>query len=267
MGKKLLCVALALLLILTCSATAFADSWRAVFTASKQMQDNLNTREFNDMVGNMVPGDSQDFRVWIINENSQTTRWYMKNFVDKSLEEAGYDLTHGSAYSYVLTYQRYDANHYSILKQFENNEDAIKQYDGQNKSGDLQILYNSEEVGGEYRTANNEGLHEATTNLKDYFVLDTLNTRESGLVTLHVKFEGETEGNVYQNTFAQIAMRFAVELTNNSTDVNHRTAVKTGDENNLLPYYIGMVVSGLVFLYFALDAYTDKLYKKGKGAR
>ena len=62
-------------------------------------------------------------------------------------------------------------------------------------------------------------------------------------------------------------MRFAVELTNNSTDVNHRTAVKTGDENNLLPYYIGMVVSGLVFLYFALDAYTDKLYKKGKGAR
>ena len=267
MGKKLLSVALALLLILTCSAPAFADSWRAVFTASKEMQGNLNTREFNDIIGNMVPGDSQEFRVWIINENSQTTRWYMKNFVDKSLEDAGYDLTHGSGYSYILTYQRYDANHYSILKQFENNEDAIKQYDGQNKSGDLQILYNSEEVGGENTTGNNEGLHEATTNLSDYFVLDTLNSRESGLVTLYVKFEGETEGNVYQNTFAQIAMQFAVELANNSTNVNHRTAVKTGDENNLLPYYIGMIVSGLIFLYFALDAYTDRLYKKGKGAR
>ena len=268
MGKKLLSVALALLLSLTCSATAFADSWRAVFTASKQMQDNLSTREFNDIMSNMVPGDSEEFRVWIINENAETTRWYMKNFVDKSLEEAGYDLTHGSAYSYKLTYQRYDANHYSVLKQFENNEDKIKEYDTQDKSGDLQILYNSDDVGGENTTAGGiEGLHEATTNLKDYFVLDTLNTRESGLVTLYVKFEGETEGNVYQNTFAQIAMRFAVELSNNTTSTTTRTAVKTGDENNLLPYYIGMIVSGLVFLYFALDAYTDRLYKKGKGAR
>ena len=267
MGKKILSVTLALVLILTCSATAFAESWRAVFTANKTMQDNLNTREFNDMIGDMVPGDTREFRVWIINENSQTTRWYMKNFVDKTLEEAGYDLTHGSAYSYKLTYQRYNTNHYALLKQYENDENQIKIYDDRDKSGDPLILYNSEDVGGENKTSGNEGLHEATVNMKDYFILDTLNSRESGLVTLTVKFEGETEGNVYQNTFAQIAMRFAVELANNSTNVVNRTAVKTGDENNLLPYYIGMVVSGLVFLYFALDAYTDRLYKKGKGSR
>ena len=43
------------------------------------------------------------------------------------------------------------------------------------------------------------------------------------------------------------------------------TAVKTGDENNLTPYYIGMVVAGLLFLYLALDALTDRMYKKGRG--
>ena len=47
----------------------------------------------------------------------------------------------------------------------------------------------------------------------------------------------------------------------------NRTAVKTGDENNLLPYYIGMVVAGLIFLFLALDAYTDKLYKKEQGRK
>ena len=107
-------------------------------------------------------------------------------------------------------------------------------------------------------------MEEATSDLNEYFFLDTLNSGESGTVTLTVHLEGETQGNAYQNTAAELAMRFAVELANSSTNVTHRTAVKTGDENNLIPYYIAMVVTGLLFLYFALDAYTDKLYKKGK---
>ena len=60
-------------------------------------------------------------------------------------------------------------------------------------------------------------------------------------------------------------MQFAVELANNTTSTTTRTAVRTGDDTNLIPYYIGMVVAGLIFLYLALDAYTDRLYKKGKG--
>ena len=185
----------------------------------------------------------------------------MKNFVDRTLEEAGFNLTNGGAYSYRLTYQRYDKNHYALLG---SHYDVSN--DSQHKSGAEQVLYDSDDVGGENSiNARTQGLREATTNLEDYFLLDTLNSHESGLVTLTVRFEGETQGNVYQNTVADIKMQFAVELANNTTTTTTRTAVKTGDETNLIPYYIGMVVAGLIFLYLALDAYTDKLYKKGKG--
>ena len=52
-------------------------------------------------------------------------------------------------------------------------------------------------------------------------------------------------------------MRFAVELPEENKRV---TIVKTGDEYKLVPLYIAMVISGLVFLYFALDALTDRIY-------
>ena len=58
------------------------------------------------------------------------------------------------------------------------------------------------------------------------------------------------------------------------TDINPELRVYV--EENIIPRYdefdkahrrehVAMVISGLLFLYFALDAYTDRLYKKGKG--
>ena len=64
-------------------------------------------------------------------------------------------------------------------------------------------------------------------------------------------------------------MNFAVQVAEQSgtttSTTSSRSAPKTGDEHNLLPYYIAMIISGLLFLYFALDSYTDRLYKKGRG--
>ena len=62
-------------------------------------------------------------------------------------------------------------------------------------------------------------------------------------------------------------MNFAVELANTNPNPSNRTAVKTGDENNLIPYYIGMIIAGLLFLYLALDAYTDRKFQKGRGRK
>ena len=88
-------------------------------------------------------------------------------------------------------------------------------------------------------------------------------------MTLYVALEGETQDNTYQNTAARIQMNFAVELSNPGTSTNTTrsttTAVRTGDENNLIPYYIGMVVAGLLLLYLALDDYTDRKYQRRKG--
>ena len=240
MRKKLLCLLLAFLLLCSFSVFASAEALAGdvTFTAgAKMVEENFNV----DQVFNALePGDSATYTVYVHNQHPQTTRWYMSNEVLKSLEEsaaAGKIL--GGAYSYKLTWAG---------------------------PGGSQVIYDSTSdnaehvnfVGGDYGFEDRIGLHEATDNLEEFFFLDTLNSGESGVVTLTVSLEGETQGNIYQNTAARIQMNFAVELK----DAGGKTAVKTGDENNLTPYYIGMVVAGLLFLYLALDALTDRMYKK-----
>lgn len=243
MRKKLLCLLLALLLLCSISVLASAEALAGdvTFTAAGRMEEeNFNV---DQVFSGLEPGDERSYTVYVHNQHPQTTRWYMSNEVLKSLEEsaaAGKIL--GGAYSYKLTW---------------------------NGPGGSQVIYDSTSddqqhvnfVGGDEGFDNRVGLHEATSNLEDFFFLDTLNSGESGVVTLTVSLEGETQGNIYQNTAARIQMNFAVELK----DAGGKTAVKTGDENNLTPYYIGMVVAGLLFLYLALDALTDRMYKKGRG--
>ena len=239
MKKKLFGLFLALIIVLSCSATAFAENWTVVFRSNQTFGGNLSNAAIHDLIANLEPGDSATFSVQIKNEYSKATRWYMWNRVIRSFEESSANnFAHGGAYIYKLTYT--------------------------NPSGSSYVLYDSKNVGGETTIAGRTGLKQATVNLEDYFFLDTLNANESGTVTLNVTVDGETHGNVYQNTVADISMRFAVEVTDSS---NNRTAVKTGDDNNLLPYYIGMVVAGLIFLFLALDAYTDRLYKKEQGRK
>ena len=101
-----------------------------------------------------------------------------------------------------------------------------------------------------------------------YFYLDNLSRGQGGQIVLKIALDGETQGNRYQDRVADLRMNFAVQVEDtpqNTTTTSRGTAPRTGDEHNLLPYYIVMIISGLLFLYFALDAYTDRLYKKGKG--
>ena len=106
----------------------------------------------------------------------------MWNIVDKTLLRKLTTISNGGAYSYYLSYQGCDKN-------------------GQ-KSGDSIPLYDSDKVGGERSNCSETilSLHEATANLEDYFFLDTLNSGES----------------ISKYTVADISMRFAVELANNS---------------------------------------------------
>ena len=176
-------------------------------TAGRMEEENFNV---DQVFSALEPGDSASYTVYVHNQHPQTTRWYMSNEVLKSLEEsaaAGKIL--GGAYSYKLTW---------------------------NGPGGSQVIYDSTSddqqhvnfVGGDEGFDNRVGLHEATSNLEDFFFLDTLNSGESGVVTLTVSLEGETQGNIYQNTAARIQMNFAVELK----DAGGKTAVKTGDENS-----------------------------------
>ena len=89
---------------------------------------------------------------------------------------------------------------------------------------------------------------------------DAIGSNQSGRVDLTVTLDGETQSNVYQNTQGELNMRFAVEVPQENS--RRTTIVKTGDEYRLVPLYIAMIISGLVFLYLALDAITDRKYGK-----
>ena len=259
MKKKSLSLFLALILLCGISVFASADSSKyhdgdVTFTAGGQMVEKYF--DFDQLYENLEPGDEVSYTVYIHNQHPKTTRWYMSNEVLNSLEEADngsrYKNVKGGAYSYKLTYAGPGGS--QVIYDSAGDDGQHVNFVGGDDRNENDVLIDSD---------NRIGLHEATGNLEEFFFLDTLNSGESGVVTLTVSLEGETQGNYYQNTAAEIQMNFAVELKDGKEGGG--TAVKTGDENNLTPYYIGMVVAGLLFLYLALDALTDRMYKKGKG--
>ena len=68
-----------------------------------------------------------------------------------------------------------------------------------------------------------------------FFYLKTLEPGESGNVKLLVGLDGESQGNVYQDTLAKLMMNFAVEDNSTPNAPTHPTfttktsRVKTGD--------------------------------------
>lgn len=161
------------------------DGWSVTFSGNR-MISNFKTSDMDDAIYAMEPGDTVFFKVALNSVYSGSTSWYMENRVLKSLEDSR-DVASGGAYSYILTYTDF--------------------------AGNTRTLYNSDEVGGETVTAGgDEGLHQATVSLKEFFFLDDIDKNEPGYITLQVHLEGETQGNDYQNTLAELQMRFAVEL-------------------------------------------------------
>ena len=250
MKKKLIGALLVLALLASLCASASADhltgsdGWLVTFTAAEKMETNFDTgAALSESYAGLQPGDDITLTVTLRNDHTQDTDWYMTNNVLKSLEdEAKSSQAHGAGYTYRLTYT--------------------------SPKGDVRVLFDSENVGGEAVSAAGEGLHEATSALKDYFFLDTLASKDSATITLFMMLDGESQGNDYQDTNASLKMNFAVELkpstTPRSPGGNRPTLVRTGDETNLMPAYIVMAVSGLLFLAFAVDGVRQRRKEGGR---
>ena len=218
------------------------DGWRVSFTSDETMVSNFKTSDLDEAVAGLQPGDDITFHLELSNEHGSVTNWYMTNEVLYSLEDRSVNSnTSGGAYTYELTYV--------------------------GPSGETNVLFSSDTVGGENVSAAGEGLHQATDALKDYFFLDTLEPGQKGRISLKVALDGETQGNDYQDTLADLQMNFAVELSAatttppsttptppstsrppTTTTNTPPTIVKTGDETNLIPYLIAMGVSGVLLL-------------------
>ena len=237
------------------------DGWKVVFTSDKKMESTFNTKDINDVVGGMQPGDNVIITLDLKNEN-KATDWYMKNEVLYSLEDRSANKeTGGGAYTYRLVYT--------------------------DKDGKEDVLFDSDTVGGEgaadVTSRMGEGLKGATNALKNYFYLDTLKKGEAGAITLEVALDGETQGNDYQKTLADLEMNFAVEMRATAPTPDgpgsHRTypdppgnpgtpgvpasntsgtgVVQTSDDNHILLYTVLSGVSGLMLLLFCIYSFRE----------
>lgn len=204
------------------------------------MDSNFKTSDMDDVIRGMQPGDNAIITLNLKNSNTETTDWYLRNEVLYSLEDrSNNENTSGGAYTYKLVYE------------------------GPNGT---RTLFDSDTIGGENESQAGEGLHQATNGIDlgergSWLFLDTLTTSQAGKVTLEVALDGDTQGNDYQDTLADLQMRFGVELNTTNTRTNPnmpgspRTVVRTGDENELGPYILLACISGGLLLAFA--AYTQ----------
>ena len=233
MKKKILCLAMAMLLMLSMSINVLAEDfvgsneWTVSFDGDK-MNSNFKSAEMTEDILNILPGDSITLQVNLKNADDEKSDWYMTNEVLQTLEESN-DSAEGGAYTYILTYV-----------------DA---------AGGETVLYSSEVVGGE--GAKEEGLHQATNGLEDYFYLGRLSKDEQAMIRLYVQLDGETQGNAYQDTLAKLQMNFAVE------GVTTQTVVKTGDQSPIA--MISMAALGCAVVLLVLAILAMRMNRK-KGA-
>ena len=224
MKKKILCLAMAMLLMLSMSINVLAEDfvgsneWTVSFDGDK-MNSNFKSAEMTEDILNILPGDSITLQVNLKNTDDEKSDWYMTNEVLQTLEESN-DSAEGGAYTYILTYV--------------------------DPAGGEVVLYSSEVVGGE--GSKEEGLHQATNGLEDYFYLGRLSKSEQAMIRLYVQLDGETQGNAYQDTLAKLQMNFAVE------GVTTQTVVKTGDQSPIAMISMAALGCAVVLLVLAILA-------------
>lgn len=272
MKKKILGLLLSVSLAASMGTAVYGETshgspdWGVAFTPDSKMESNFKTADIDEAIYGMQPGDTAVIKLSLENKNSTTTDWYMTNEVLYSLEDRSANAaTGGGAYTYVLTYT--------------------------NKDGEKRTLFSSDTVGGEKASEAGEGLHGATGALEDFFYLDTLAKGQGGAITLKVSLDGETQGNDYQDTLADLAMNFAVELNPEGTPrtpgtpgtpgnpgtpgrpgterlddpTTPKAMVQTGDDTYLAPYILAATISGCLFLALSVYGAASRRKKKEEG--
>ena len=252
MKKKLFGLLLAAALILSMTVSVFADDlkggdgWYVNFTGVNPLETNFTSKDMTEAASAMEPGDNITFTVTVKNTKSagQAVNYYMKNEIIKSFEEGE---ANGAAYKYKLSYKSPD--------------------------GTESVFYDNTSVGGDDSTT---GLVDVNSDISDYFYFDQLDYGKEGVVTLYVELDGDTQGNDYWNTLAELNLQFQVEeveekeddkvvtettvipgetvtITHNNNNGNtHYSSPTTGDSTKSLPLYIAMAVVGIAVLAFAI---------------
>lgn len=231
MRKRIFGFILAMVMVAAIPLNASAETikgssdWQVAFDGNK-MSSNFNSADLDASVYQLLPGDTALIELSLANTAKKDTNWYMSNEILQSLEDGS--AANGGAYTYILNYK--DAK------------------------GETTELYNSETVGGEGQN----GLHQATDSLEDYFFLGRLSPGAKGQIELQVTLDGETQGNDYQNTLARLQMNFAAEVVEGGNTTVTKPGkdikiIKTGDNSNLIMYLsLAAFAAGMIILIIAI---------------
>lgn len=164
-------------------ASELDRQWTVEFTGGAMEDDG--SADIAKAIGGMQPGDSAQFTVTLYEHCDKNADWYMENKVLRTMEETFQAA--GGSYSYRLTYI--------------------------DPTGQEKVLLTNEVVSGDPGKGNTQGLKDATEATGDMFFLDTLASGARARVVLTVGLDGETHGNTYFDSNAQVQLKFAAEPT------------------------------------------------------
>lgn len=159
------------------------DEGFAVTFTGEGIESNFTSSQIAAEISELQPGDSVTINVGVKNSDSRSADFYLNSQVLSSLEDSQASAS-GGAYGYSLIYT--------------------------GPSGEELSLYDSDTIGGD-STSQGEGLHKVQNGSGEYIYLDGLGAGQNGKVAIRVALDGETQGNGYQNTFANMQLNFAVE--------------------------------------------------------
>ncbi len=174
-------------------------AWDVNYTGSK-MESSYDASK-NTFV-QMMPGDTAIYQVTYKNTSNKTADFYMDSSVIASLEDTSIggkaSDAAGGAYSYAINYS----------------------IDGKTTS-----IYDSKTVGGDQGTNTLEGLNQVQTKDQNAYVyVGQLAAGKSGVVTIQVDLDGNTQDNSYMERLATLDIKFAVEDV--AVNVNHTSDTK-----------------------------------------
>ena len=214
------------------TSVSYADEYSVNYSCSyngTEITTNFNQDEFDKIVGALEPGDSIKYVATYSNNSNSETDWYLRASVLKTLENG---TAEGSGYIGSLTNASPD-------------------------SSAPEILFNNTQAGGT-TSVPIEGLKQLTVATGEFFSTGKLKAGEKGVITMTVRFDGESENNDYEKTAGKLLLQFAVEDSNHDVAAQKTPAAssktKTGDSANLL-LAIALMTAALLAILLAIINY------------
>ena len=216
--------------------------WYVTLNSAGKLESNFSSDTMAQTISDMQPGDEAVFRIAVNNEYNDKIDWYMENSVLYSLEDrSANEGTAYGAYAYKLTYT--------------------------GTNGEVNTLFDSDTIGGDTVSPAGEGLKAATDSLDDWMLLEQMGAGTKGVVELHVTLDGETQGNNYQDTLADLMFKFSVEFpaeeqATTTVTVKESKVPKTGDQSNTWIFVIIMAVAVVLAALAFILLYKNRRKEK-----